>query len=853
MKVDKIIPAVLLILVGWGNGQTSENVTFISAANPGGYASDVWGYTSSAGVEYALVGSWASTFIINTSSDPENPYVTGEIDGPASTWRDIKTHEHYAYVGTEGGGGVQIINLDDPENPQYVGSYSTGFSNSHNIHITDGYLYVVGASGYDMHIISLTDPENPVTVGGWNGEYIHDLHVKGDTAWACGIYSSTVYAIDVSDKTNPLTITSWQYNGAAHACWLSEDNDYLITADETYGGNIKIWDVSDLDNVNMLDSYTVNTSHTVHNVFVVDKLIYASYYADGLRVIDFSDPTNMVEVGYFDTTEEEGLFVGAWGAYPYTQNCTAYISDMSNGLFVVRYDDCQLADDLDPNPVEHLTAYSDYTSPSSIELTWDDPIQLAGGGDISDFTVLIVRDSVAVGEIAAGTENFVDTGLEDGENYFYTVYVQLTESDSVSITRAAEAICGGSPIPSPPENFAGSEEGGVITLSWTNPTTQIDGTPLDDLTAVRIFRNGEFYADVATTEAGAEIIWQDEPEFGFSYDYQIRAMDNESDQNESVISELYRFWIGDVPDFLIWNPENVSPSSATAISRSFYELGRPAAEVSILTEFGGNLYTTGYKAIFVLCGFSPVTYEIWDGQWGTQGDLFKLRYYLNDGGSIYMEAGDEFSNVNAETVTEKFSIDVSVQGGYDLEGIAGEDGTFTEGMVFDYGGEASGIDQLVPLESAFPIFSNTGVPFFTGVANDGGGYRTIAATFELGGLVDGETNKAALLDSIIHFLVDAEDLGVNDPVLPVEFSLSQNYPNPFNPTTTIRFHIPEAGDVQLIIYDILGRKVVELMSGRLVSGVHQVEWDASKVSSGIYIYKLTSGGESLSKRMILLK
>ncbi|MFQ6608833.1 MAG: choice-of-anchor B family protein [Fidelibacterota bacterium] len=853
MKTKKYIFVLLLFVMNWSYGQVSDNVTFISTTNPGGYASDIWGYTSPTGEEYALVGSWASTFVINTSSDPENPYVTGEFDGPPSSWRDLKTYGHYAYVGTEGGGGVQIIDLADPENPQFVGNYATGFSSSHNIHIADGYLYVVGAAGYNIHIISLSDPENPETVGGWNGEYIHDLYVKNDTAWGCAIYSSTIYVIDVSDKTNPQTITSWQYYGAAHACWLSEDSKYLITSDETYGGNIKIWDVQDLNNVNMLDSYTVSANHSVHNVFVVDNLIYASYYADGLRIIDFSDPTNLVEVGYYDSTEEEGLFVGAWGTFPYTNNCTAYISDMSNGLLVVSYDDCQLADDLDPNPVEHLTAYSDYSTPTSIALTWEDPTLLAGGGDIPPFTVVIERDSVVVAEVSAGTESYVDGGLVDGEYYFYTLFVRLTESDSTSIISAADAICGGSPVPSFPENFSGSEEGGIITLSWTNPTTQIDGTPLDDLAGIYIYRNGNFFANVITSEAGAIVSWQDEPEYGFSYDYQILAVDNESEQNTSSITDLYRFWMGDVPDFLIWNPDNISPTSATGLSRSFYELGRSAAEVQNLTEFGGNLFTTGYKAVFVLCGFAPETYEIWDGQWGTQGDLFKLRYYLNDGGSMYMEAGDEFSNLNAATVTELFSVDVALQGGYDLEGIVGEDGTFAAGMTFDYAGDASEIDQLVPLVEAFPIFSNSGTPFFTGVANDGGTYRTIAATFEFGGLVDGATTKTVLLDSMLHFLVDAEDLSMDDPAVPSVFALYQNFPNPFNSSTTIRLSVPDEGDVQLTIYDVLGREVSTLISGELVRGSHELIWDASSVSSGIYIYRLTRSGETLSKRMILLK
>jgi hypothetical protein len=174
-------------------------------------------------------------------------------------------------------------------------------------------------------------------------------------------------------------------------------------------------------------------------------------------------------------------------------------------------------------------------------------------------------------------------------------------------------------------------------------------------------------------------------------------------------------------------------------------------------------------------------------------------------------------------------------------------------MAFDYDGNAAGVDQLVPLESAFPIFTNSGVPFFTGVGNDGGDFRTIAATFEFGGLVDGETTKAVLLDSIIHFLVDTEDLSVNEPSVPLQFSMSQNYPNPFNPTTTIQFSVATHGGAFLQVFDITGRLVTTLLDEELPSGKYSMVWDASNVASGIYIYKLTSGGETLSKIMILLK
>jgi tetratricopeptide (TPR) repeat protein len=80
-----------------------------------------------------------------------------------------------------------------------------------------------------------------------------------------------------------------------------------------------------------------------------------------------------------------------------------------------------------------------------------------------------------------------------------------------------------------------------------------------------------------------------------------------------------------------------------------------------------------------------------------------------------------------------------------------------------------------------------------------------------------------------------------------------NYPNPFNPTTTIQFALPEAGKFNLKIYNILGQEVVTLIDKEMNAGIHKVNFDASKLASGIYVYRLVGNNVNLSKKMILAK
>ncbi len=96
-------------------------------------------------------------------------------------------------------------------------------------------------------------------------------------------------------------------------------------------------------------------------------------------------------------------------------------------------------------------------------------------------------------------------------------------------------------------------------------------------------------------------------------------------------------------------------------------------------------------------------------------------------------------------------------------------------------------------------------------------------------------------------VVTDENLVVKD------YALEQNYPNPFNPTTRISYSLPKAGNVVLKVYDILGKEVTTLVNGYNNEGQYIVEFDASKLSSGIYIYKLTSGNFTSVKKMQLVK
>ena len=97
-------------------------------------------------------------------------------------------------------------------------------------------------------------------------------------------------------------------------------------------------------------------------------------------------------------------------------------------------------------------------------------------------------------------------------------------------------------------------------------------------------------------------------------------------------------------------------------------------------------------------------------------------------------------------------------------------------------------------------------------------------------------------------------LNINEPKdIPAKFNLFQNFPNPFNPTTTIKYNIPKDEHVKLVVYDVTGKVVKELVNEYKTAGIHSVEFNAGSYASGTYYFKIEAGGDKDIKKMMLLK
>ncbi len=340
--------ALLMILLfpAWGFSQ--KNISLQSQKTYSTALNDIWGYTDTAGNEYALVGLNNGVSVVDIST-PTSPVEVARTKGPTTTWRDIKTWDKHAYVINEADSGLLIIDLSHLPDSVTTRRWSEhGYTTAHNIFIDEnGYGYVMGAndtlSKAGALILNLSNPKNPAKVGSYTQAYVHDGYVRGDTMLTGEIYKGWFAVVDISNKSNPQVLANHSTpHNYTHNIWPSSDGTHVFTTDEKSDAFVASYNVEDLDNIKEVDRY--RSSHSdgsiPHNTFNHNDFLVTSYYADGITIVDAHRPSLLVEVGYYDTSPSYSgdVFKGCWGVYPYLPSGNIIASDRQEGLYVLKPD-----------------------------------------------------------------------------------------------------------------------------------------------------------------------------------------------------------------------------------------------------------------------------------------------------------------------------------------------------------------------------------------------------------------------------------------------------------------------------------------------------------------------------------
>ena len=393
----------------------SENMTLLANLDVRRDYADIWGYVDAdTGREYAVQALRSDGLSIIDVTD-DVPVEVGFVPGLSDS-KDVKTYGIYAYVVNEYG-PIQIISLSDPTNPTQVAllDVQPGVSGggSHNILIDGDYLYVIGGrSPGGLRIYSLANPTAPTFVSDFQPTYYHDVHIDGDLLYAAAIYNEGVDVLDISDKADPTFVTNFTYAASsymgAHNVCGAPGSDYVFVGDEIGSEpHTRVFDVSDLSNVEQVADIITTPGQPVHNCYVKDDLLYIAHYADGARVLDVSDPTAPVEIAFYDTyLGPESGFEGLWTFYPFLPSGKLLGSDRSTGLYVLRLGTPPVANEDGAVPTAGVTLGRNYPNPFAGTTTI--PFALAASAHVR----ITVHD-VLGREIAVVTDQTWPSGAHD--------------------------------------------------------------------------------------------------------------------------------------------------------------------------------------------------------------------------------------------------------------------------------------------------------------------------------------------------------------------------------------------------------------------------------------------------------
>ncbi|MCC6541565.1 MAG: choice-of-anchor B family protein [Flavobacteriales bacterium] len=367
---------------GFAGPYPCHNVDLMSFMNLGQLGTvtsvaDLWGWTDPLdGREYALVGTRTGTSFVDISV-PTAPILVGTLpahNNVSNLWRDVDVSGNWCFIGSEAAGhGLQVFdltrlrNVTNPPATFTEDAHYAGFGNSHTIFADKGapYVYAVGTGTYSggLHVVNVSNPLAPTFAGAWSSDgYIHENNVilyNGPDLAHVGKRISLNFHINANDRVSFIDVSdpsdmslignTSPYPGArlCHQGWVTPDHRYLLMNDEgdegspnNYNTRTHIFDIQDLEAPVYHGFFSGPNASYDHNLYIHQDLVWEANYTSGLHILDADlIPSGTLSLeAWFDTYTADNAkhYDGAWGNYPFFASGLVIVSDIDNGLFILR-------------------------------------------------------------------------------------------------------------------------------------------------------------------------------------------------------------------------------------------------------------------------------------------------------------------------------------------------------------------------------------------------------------------------------------------------------------------------------------------------------------------------------------
>jgi hypothetical protein len=771
-------------------------------------------------------------------SNPASPTLEFTYNTPGSANRVVVAGEH-AFVGDSQ--TFQVIQVRLSTGPTLAANYTTQ-NFAQNLFVDGNHAFVADTDS-GLIVVDISDPTVPTFVSSFPMSGAREVFVAGDHAYVADDDSGLVI-VDITDPANPVLADIVNTSSVPQDVVVA--GNYAFVAD--FSGGLQVIDVSDPSNASIVATAPTGNARAV---VVAGDHAFTAGTGSGLRVVDISDPTIPAVVGSYLISNAQGVFVS--GNY-------AYVTDATDGF--------QVIDVSDPTNPTHVVTVDTPGFAQSFYVTGDYAFLADGSGGLrvyhvgnpasptllGSYTMSIGRDVAVAGDHAYVTDgsaglqvlHVFQSEVDPNDNVGQSLVVDDTE-DAIIRTRLVTTQTVG--VSWEVSADAGANWQSIAPDNGWNAVS-VPGSEL-------LWRSTHTYAGTNPTVSNLHVEWLNE----FAHITSISDIPN--DQGKQVRVEWLRSghdFVGDasqIVEYAVYRQIDPSLSMTTASAmmrtaggggpgaprkRSFEKLSPAAREHALVMQAAGwdflatvPVRVEDYYAVVV-----PTLADstIAEGQYQT---TFMVSAVTATPGVFYDSPPDSGYSIDnlAPSVPANFVISYNTGSGNTLAWDESPDADFQYFNVY-----RSSDPSFTPTPG--DLVHSTTSTGFVDPENDGGAvyYKVTALDFS------GNESDAATAGTVT---------AIPDDTPPDRWALYSNVFFNDTATTEIRYSVPTAGgEVSLRIYDVRGRLVRTLVSGHGVPGEQSVTWDGRddrgySVASGVYFYRLSAGGVSMTRKMVLTK